>query len=353
MKALLKLLILLFLFAALASCHTLNTAQSSVVKKFAGTAKEVSDLPYKILYNYYTIKFERRQLIPENYVTGDTEKEELDELAENVLTRIEEIRERYHEDLKTANEVKTVYELLQTYISSLEKLSDDKYANDFQKKSAEMGNKMNGLVSKLNASPRTKIRLSLNPGEWLSSLATMYGRAKLKTLQAKLLKDYINQSDTLVQAINRNYQEIQVPIMISWYEEESKAIRDQFKRSIAPYLQYLNRHPDSATSIVAIEFYSKINPVYYELTDNIYKNQLLIEQTSTLMQKLAKTHSLMKGMFDNENNWITVLEEVGGLKDKLSILKDLFNKDGQEKFSFYKNFVMQNENSSKDTGNKR
>ncbi|MEI9908621.1 MAG: hypothetical protein WDO71_02510 [Bacteroidota bacterium] len=46
-------------------------------------------------------------------------------------------------------------------------------------------------------------------------------------------------------------------------------IRDQFKRSIAPYLQNLNRHPDSATTVVAIEFYSKINPVYYELTEDI------------------------------------------------------------------------------------
>jgi hypothetical protein len=352
MKTYFRLLILLSALVVVSSCHTLNSAQSSVVKKFAGTAKEVSDLPYKILYNYYTIKFKRKQLIPENYVTGDNEPEQLDQLAENVISSIEEIREKYHADLKTANEVKTVYDLLQTYINSLEKLSSDKYSKDFEKTSTEMGTKMTGLVSKLNASPRTRVRLSLNPGEWLSSLVTMYGRTKLKTLQATLLKDYINQSDTLVQAINLNYQEIQVPIMNSWFEEEQKAIRDQFKRSIAPYLQYLNRHPDSATSVVAIEFYSKINPVYYELTDDIYKNQLLIQQTSSLMQTLADTHRSMKAMFAADHNWISVSEEVDGLKDKMFFLKDIFNKDSQDKFSFYKNFLMQNENSFKGILNK-
>jgi hypothetical protein len=353
MKYHLRIFVLLPVLAFISSCHTLNSVQSNVVKKFAGTAKEVSDLPYKILYNYYTIKFERRQLIPENYVTGDTEKEELDQLAENVISRLDYIRNEYHADLKTASEVKTVYELLQTYINSLEKLSSDKYAKDFEKVSADMGNKMTGLVTKLNASPRSGVRLSINPGEWLSSLATMYGHAKLKTMQANLLKEYINQSDTLVQAINRNYQEIQIPIMNAWYEEEGKAIRDQFKRSIAPYLQYLNRYPDSATSVVAIEFFSKINPVYYQLTDDIFRNQLLIQQTSSLMQKLAETHRSMKAMFAAENNWVSVLEGVDGLKEKMFILKDILNKEGQEKFSFYKNFLMQNENSVKNIINKR
>jgi hypothetical protein len=33
------------------------------------------------MYNYYSIKFERKQLIPENYVTGGTARSQLDELA--------------------------------------------------------------------------------------------------------------------------------------------------------------------------------------------------------------------------------------------------------------------------------
>lgn len=343
MKSHLITLTLILLSAAFTSCRTLNTTQTTVVKRFAVTAKQSSDLPYKIIYNYYSIKFKRRQLIPENYVTGDTEKEDLDNLAENVIARIEEIRDDYYDDLKTASEIKTVYELLETYIISLEKLSADKYAKDFEKRSAEMGAKMNGLVTKLNASPKTKIGLSLNPGEWLSSFITMHGRIKLKTQQAALLKEYLNQADTLVQAINRNYQEIQVPVMNSWFEEEKGMIRDQFKRSIAPYLQNLNRHPDSATTVVAIEFYSKINPVYYELTEEIFRNQLLIQQTALLMNNLASTHHSMKAMFASGNNWFSVMEEVDGLKEKLFIIKDLFDKGGQEKFSFFKNFLMQNE----------
>jgi DNA-binding protein Fis len=348
MKTVRRAILLIALLSIMGSCHTLNTVQTSVVKKFAGTAKEVSGLPYNVLYNYYSLKFKRRQLIPENYVTGDTEKEQLDQLAENVLSKIEEIRDEYHEDLKTANEVKTVYELLQTYITSLEKIAADKYSQDFQKKTAEMGNTMNGLVKKLNASPGTKVRLSLNPGDWLSSLATVYGRTKLKTKQADMLREYINQADTLVQAINLNYQEIQVPVMNAWFEEEKTAIRNQFKRSIAPYLQNLNRHPDSAVTIAPIEFYSRINPVYYELTDDIYKNQVLIQQTAALMKKLAQTHRSMKTMFSSGNSWISITEEVDGLKENLFVLKDLFNKESQEKFSFYKNFIMQNEKPLKD-----
>ncbi|MBL7743893.1 MAG: hypothetical protein JNN00_10510 [Chitinophagaceae bacterium] len=348
-----SLLLLILSYGIFISCRTINTTQTTMVKRFAGTAKDVSDMPYKILYNYYFIKFKRKQLIPENYVTGDIGKEELDQVAENVILRIEEIRDDYYEDLKTASEIKTVYELLATYINSLEKLSSDRYAKEFEKQSAVMGTRMNGLITRLNASPRTKRNLSLSPAEWLSSLMTMHGRIKLKTKQADLLKEYINEADTLVQAINLNYQEIQAPIMKAWFDEEKEMIRDQFKRSIAPYLQTMNRHPDSTGSIVAIEFYSRINPIYYELTDEIYRNQLLIEQTGTLMNNLANTHRSMKAMFAPRSNWFSIAEEIDGLKEKLFVLQELFNKEGREKFNFYKNFLMLNEKPVKDIINKQ
>jgi hypothetical protein len=62
------------------------------------------------------------------------------------------------------------------------------------------------------------------------------------------------------------------------------------------------------------------------------------------MNNLALTHKNMKAMFDAENNRFGVAEEVDGMKEKLFIIKDLFSKESQEKFSFYKNFIMQNEN---------
>src|SRR6185369_3821667 len=224
MTATIRISLFICLFAVVSSCHTLNSVQSSYVKKFAATGQEVSDLPYKIVYDYYTIKFKRKQLIPENYVTGDSSKEELDELAENVISKIEEIKKEYNDNLKTASEIKTVYDLLQTYLSSLEKLASDKYSSDFEKNSVAMGNKMNGLVTRLNESSITKINLSLNPGEWLSAIATSYGSAKIKKKQVQLLKEYIDMADTLVQAINLNFQKIQVPIMNSWFQEEKKGI---------------------------------------------------------------------------------------------------------------------------------
>jgi len=348
MKALAGVICLIALLILVPSCHTLNSAQSSSVKKFATAGKELSDLPYKIMYDYYSIKFKRKQLIPENYVTGDTARSQLDELAETVLSTMEGLKKEYDNNLRTANEVKIVYDLLQTYFNSLEKLASDKYSRDLEKTSAEMGKQMNGLVTNLNAYPGTKISLSLNPGEWLTSLATLYGRNKLKTKQASLLGEYINQADTLVQAINLNFQEMEVPIMNAWFEEEKKALRDQFKRSIAPYLQNVNRHPDSATSIVAIEFFSKINPVYYELIDEISKDQVLTQQTAAMMKRLAETHKTMKNMFASKNNWLSVAQEVDALKENLFMMRNLFSKEEQEKFSFYKNFILQNENTIKD-----
>ncbi|MEI9942925.1 MAG: hypothetical protein WDN26_01770 [Chitinophagaceae bacterium] len=160
---------------------------------------------------------------------------------------------------------------------------------------------------------------------------------KLKTKQAALLRDYITQADTLVQAINNNFQEFLSPYLEEELQATQRKVRDQFKRSIAPYLQYLNRHPDSATSMVAIEFYSRIIPVYYDLTDEIHKNQLLIERTDSLMSNLARTHRMMKTMFNEKNSLISVVEEINGLKERLSVIKDLFGKEGQEKFTFYKN----------------
>jgi hypothetical protein len=335
------------------SCRTLNRAQTTVVKGFAGNAKEVSDLPYRILVNYCDIRFRVKQLVPENYQPEESNAEGYNKLPEFVLGKLDEIKAQYMESLGEADDVRTAYQLLQVYIGSLENLATDKYSGDFERKAAEMGNRMNDFVKKLNDNPKTKVNIPLNPGQWLASMATLSGRKKLKTKQADMLRAYINETDTLIQAMNHHYQETQAVILVPLFEELNRNIRDQMKRSIAPYLRNLNLHYDSATSIVAIEFYSRINPVYYELTDEIDKNLLLIERTRKVMQKLADTHSSMKAMFTSGHNWLSVLEEVDGMKEQLFVLKDLFSKQGQEKFSFYKNLILQNEKSVKDMLNKR
>lgn len=347
MKASLHLFCLLAFLVFLASCHTTNTSQVASVRRFAITGKDVSELPYKILYDYYTIKFQRKQLLPENYVTGDTERVELDELAETVISRLEEIKGEYDENLSTASEIKTVYDLLDTYFTSLEAISGDNFYKDFKKKSTDMGNKMNNLVTKLNTYPAAKITVPLSPGDFLASFATFHGRNELKAKQANMVEEYITEADTLVQAINIHYQEIELPIMNSWFNEERRMIRDQFKRSIAPYLQNANRHPDSIGSIVAFEFFSKINPVYYQLTDEISRDQLLVKQTSTMMSEMAKTHGELKTLFNSNGKTSAVREEIEELRGKISALKEFLNIRVRENPSFYN--LTQHEESIKNT----
>jgi hypothetical protein len=130
-----KPLVLIAVAVLITSCHTLSSGQTFGVKKFATTSKEVSDLPYKILCNYYSIGFKANRLDPGNYVIKDTLKEGFDQLTVNAILKIEAIRKDYYRNLRTAGDVKVVYELLQTYISSLEKFSDYKYAKDFENKS--------------------------------------------------------------------------------------------------------------------------------------------------------------------------------------------------------------------------
>ncbi|MFI5187066.1 MAG: hypothetical protein ACHQF0_10100 [Chitinophagales bacterium] len=350
MKVFLREFYLLSLLAVTASCHSVKTIQSVSVKQFATTAKEVSDLPYKIVYDYYTIKFKRKQLLPENYVTGDTETTQLDEVAEDVISKLEEIKGEYDENLTTASEIKNVYDLLQTYLTSLETLAGDDFNKDFKQKSADMGNKMNNLITKLNSSAVARISMPLTPGQWLATMATFHRRNELKAKQKNLLREYIDDADTLVQAINIHYHEIEMPIMKSWFDEEKKMIRGQFKRSIAPYLQNANRHPDSTASIVAFEFFSKINPVYYELTDEISKDQQLIEQTATMMDDMARTHSSLKTSFDSKEKSTATREEINELKEKLSRIKGIFNKNEEGKLSYYN--LIQHEDSSKNTPTK-
>lgn len=333
----------LLLAVSLGSCRTLTSTQTSVVRKFAATSKEVTPLPFTVMVNYYETEFKANQLDPENYVIHEAGKQDFDQLAENAMQKIEGIRQEYYSRLRTAGEIKSVYDLLQTYILSLEKLADDHFARDFEKKSVELGTRMNGLVSKLSSGPQRNIRLGFNPGQWLSSLVTAYGRTRLKTRQATYLREYITRADTLVQSIAANYHELQAPYVRESLVETEKNLRGQFKQSIAPYLQYFNRHPDSTTTIVAMEFYSRIIPVYYELTDEIRKNRLLVDKADSLLANLAGTHSRMKDMFASRNNWVSVLEEVNGLKDQLALVKTLFDKDNNGKSTTTKNSLLENE----------
>lgn len=332
------------LFALLlASCHTLTNTQASVVRKFATASKEATGLPFTAMANFYEVEFKANQLDPENYVIHDSGKEDYDELAENAMQKIEGIRKDYYDRLRTANEVKLTYDLLQAYVSSLEKLADDRFSRDFEKKSTELGNRMNGLVTRINGGPQKKMQLGFNPGQWLSSLVTAYGRSRLKARQAGFLREYLTRADTLVQAIVSNYHDLQAPYLRGSLNETLKNLRGQFKQSIAPYLQYFNRHPDSTTTIVAMEFYSRIIPVYYELTDEIRKNLVLVDKTDALLLNMASTHGMMKTMFSARNNWVSVLEEVNSLRDQLAVVGTLFEKEKNNKPASTKTLLFQNE----------
>jgi len=206
---------------------------------------------------------------------------------------------------------------------------------------------MNNLITKLNSTAVTNINIPVTPGQWLASLATFHGRNKVKARQANLLAEYINEADTLVQAVNIHYQEIEMPIMKSWFSDEKTMIRNQFKRSIAPYLQNANRHPDSTASIVAFEFFSKINPAYYELMDGIANDEALVDKTASMMDEMARTHQSLKGLFDTHNRSTAVKQEIQELRQNLSGLKEIFNKGQQENLSFYD--LIQHENNSKNS----
>src|SRR5258705_6623235 len=156
--------LLIALLVVVTSCHTLNKAQTTVVKSFAGNAKEVSDLPYRILNNYCEIRFRVKQLFPEYYQPEERTPEGFDRLPDFVLLNLDNIRAQYDEGLGEAEVVRTAYQLLQVYISSLEKLATDKYSGDFEKKAAEMGSRMNEFVKKLNDNPKTRVIIPLNPG---------------------------------------------------------------------------------------------------------------------------------------------------------------------------------------------
>src|SRR5689334_23025121 len=131
MKVLRHGLLLIGITASMASCRTLNRAQTGVVKSFASNAKEVSDMPYRILVNYCEIRFRVKQLIPENYQPEERTSEGYDKLPEFVLSNLDQIKNQYMTSLGEAEDVKTAYQLLLVYINSLERLATDKYSGEF------------------------------------------------------------------------------------------------------------------------------------------------------------------------------------------------------------------------------
>lgn len=257
-----KLILILLIALNFSSCATLSKSQIASINQFGVTTSEFSAYPGKIMTELADVR-EKRGL----FYASTIEDPRLH------ISELDSIFKQKDFDYRASEKVDLTFRIIDKYAQSLIVLSADEGQN-FELHGQHLGLGIDSLITQYNRVDNTT-NLPVGIGEAVAQLVVSGANQYVKRRQAKEIKRFVTEADTLVDVMTSNLLEyLRESVMQDLIAHEEAMIRRD-------YLTYL-QHEDSNT------FHSQKE--YLELKNSIAKIKLLKEQTIQATENLQETH---------------------------------------------------------------
>jgi hypothetical protein len=172
------------------SCSVLTNSQIKNINAFATSAKNYSNFPGEIIKK-------RAELVFQEKLIGSIQLS-----SEQIKKSIAEAQENYKNQLQLADMLDISLQLIQQYSSLLSKLSSEKFVEDLSGNTNDLNDNLGDLVKIANSKLPNKIPPQV--GDAITKVIFLVGGRLTKNKQAKALKEFIPQGDTLIKVTVKN-----------------------------------------------------------------------------------------------------------------------------------------------------
>jgi hypothetical protein len=186
-----KVIYIIVISIILSSC-ALTKTQIKTVNHFAQTSKEFSAFPSKIMTELAEIRTKRGVWFANSLSDPKLHIDVLDSVYFNK-----------NHAYKLSEKVDITFKIIDKYAQSLAILSSDKYEIKLEKQAKNFGMDIDSLVKKYNNVDKTK-NLPTGIGAAVSKLIILGGQQYLRAKQAKEIKKFVPQADTLISVMTSN-----------------------------------------------------------------------------------------------------------------------------------------------------
>lgn len=288
------------------SCASLTKTQIHSVNQFAQTTREFSAFPGKIMTELADIRVKRSIYYVNSFSDPKLHIEELDSIYSQKIF-----------DYRLSQKVDITFKIIDRYAQSLFLLSSDKYLKEIDKQGKDLGIDIDSLIT-LNNSIEGATRIPSGIGAAVSKLIVLGGKQYIKVKQAKEIKKYVSQADTLISVMSANLLEhLQSKNIDELIKNEERAI----KRSYLSYLQQINTETrtwtigktDTLVSISGTKSTIDNDRDYLDLKNRIDGVKQLRQKTIKATIDLRKAHKKL----------LREIQEKKDLKQSIKELKEL------------------------------
>ena len=294
-----KALSLLTLAVVLLSCASLTKTQIKTVNRFALTTQGFSAYPSKIMTGLADVRTKRGAYYANSLSNPNLHLAVLDSLYAKKIAAY-----------KVSAKVDVTFKIIDKYAQSLALLSSDKYETKLDKQAASSGLGIDSLAKMYNTiDPANQVPTGI--GAAISKLVLLDGHLYLQPKQAREIKKFMPQADTLIAVMTTNLLTFLTASTIdTLINEEAWGINEN-------YLSFLRQTPKPT---VENDF------SYLDLKNDVDEIKTLREQTIKATKALRAAHKKLLDVIRKRENLKELCTELQVYSEQIEDLNATVNK---------------------------
>jgi hypothetical protein len=288
-------------------CRVLSKQESKGVQALAKALNTSGDLPANFAKQYYDLSFETLQ------ASASHEKDP--------ATKISVLNDQINLHKEADSIVKgysSGFGILKKYADLLLALSDTGYLKEFTKQKDAFVPAFDSLIAKYNSYyPKQKLPVA-SLGGFAGKLIDELGSRRIRYLQHKYLKQLLNDADTIISHICKEYQ------ILDFYKnnKQIESLNTDIELKYVDFMKFINLGSQSDP----YSYYKFFDPIYLDWKNKVSTLGEFNTQTNATLAKLRVAHKQLINELDKKVSFKDFTKKLWDLYGSINSLEESYNK---------------------------
>ncbi len=216
--------------------------------------------------------------------------------------------------------------IIGAYSEALLALIDESYQRTINDETADLGVKLNTAVAAYNK--RYSKRIPKTAGGFVASVINEIGSMKLKKLQQKYLKEFVDSGSVIINTVC----DFLTAYVATGLERELSTLDRQFKNNMLSFYDNIQKYQEKI-QVNPYNYLKEYNPIYLRMKERLENIRLLYDKTMASVKNIKTAHDAIntaiatkakRGPDEQTDELYAGLREVNRILKKLNATKDSF-----------------------------